>query len=58
MKNNFLKGLCIIIVAIILTMSFVKMNFYFDKMDRVIIVLSVIGSAFLYKLYLNDNDVS
>ena len=58
MKNNFLKGLCIIIVAIIITMAFVKMNFYFDKMDRVIIILSVIGSAVLYKLYLNDNDVS
>lgn len=58
MKNNFLKGLCIIIVAIIITMAFVKMNFYFDKMDRVIIVLSVIGSSVLYKLYLNDNDVS
>ena len=58
MKNNFLKGLCIIIVAIIITMAFVKMNFYFDKMDRVIIVLSVIGSAVIYKVYLNDNDVS
>jgi hypothetical protein len=58
MKKNFLKGLCIIIVSVIITMAFVKMNFYFDKMDRIIIILSVLGSAFLYKVYLQDNDVS